>query len=469
MSPPPTAAIARAIRESSPPDAVSATGANGSPAFGRTRKTASSPPVDPGLVPLTQLADELAVPHPDAAKLGGDRIGERRRGRVSLRAQLEGQRVDARLGLCEHARGDFSRIGSVLEGRKLGPRLLPPREQLLVRRAAETPLRLRDPVELGLELLEAARLGFERREKGVQIGGGLAQAELDVPQLVPRLLELGREPLERRDRPLREPDEAGGSFALLRCERRGGRGSAGGQVGDVPVPLALGAETLLLPGIHAFGVLDQRAQLDEPGLGERGVRRQLVVPPPRALQVAPRVPSGHATGELLLAAEAVEHLELIGRPREPPLLELARHREHALDRGGDVLPGSRSSPRVGAGASVGEDAPGDDECVVVLRTQLVQLLEVLWKVELRLDVCLLAGGADERVVALGAEEEAQRLGEDRLAGARLPRDRVQAGRELELGLADEDEVLDAQPAEHAVDRRRAARRCPLAVPVSVAR
>src|SRR5437764_199618 len=47
VSPPATAAIASAMRESSPPDAVSATGANGMPAFGRTRKTASSPPVAP--------------------------------------------------------------------------------------------------------------------------------------------------------------------------------------------------------------------------------------------------------------------------------------------------------------------------------------------------------------------------------------------------------------------------------------
>src|SRR6185503_2237211 len=47
VSPPPTAAIARAIRESSPPEAVSATGANGSPAFGRIRnETSSARPAD---------------------------------------------------------------------------------------------------------------------------------------------------------------------------------------------------------------------------------------------------------------------------------------------------------------------------------------------------------------------------------------------------------------------------------------
>ena len=194
----------------------------------------------------------------------------------------------------------------------------------------------------------------------------------------------------------------------------------------------------------------------EPRLGERGVRRQLLVPAAGGLELAPRRPRRGAAGELLLAAEAVEHLELVRRPREAALLELARHRDDALDGGGDVLPCGRASPRVGARAAVGEDAAGDEERVLVLGPQLGELLELLREVELRLDVRLLAGGPDVRVVALRAEQEAERLGEDRLPGAGLSRDRVQPGRELELGLADEDEVLDAEPAQHAaiVDPRR---------------
>jgi hypothetical protein len=138
------------------------------------------------------------------------------------------------------------------------------------------------------------------------------------------------------------------------------------------------------------------------------------------------------------------------------LLELARHRDNALDGGRDVLPCSRASPGIGARSAVGEDPAGDDECVLVLRPQLRELFELLREIELRLDVGLLAGGTDVCVVALRAEQEAERLGEDRLAGTRLSRDRVQPGRELELGLADEDEVLDAEPLKHAaiVDPRR---------------
>jgi hypothetical protein len=54
------------------------------------------------------------------------------------------------------------------------------------------------------------------------------------------------------------------------------------------------------------------------------------VPAPRRLQIAPGSPGSRSTGELLLAAEPVEHLELVRRLREPPLLELAGHRDDAV-------------------------------------------------------------------------------------------------------------------------------------------
>src|SRR5438874_2361478 len=50
------------------------------------------------LVPLPQLADELALAHADPAQLGGDRVGERRPGRVPLGPELEGEPVDTFLG-----------------------------------------------------------------------------------------------------------------------------------------------------------------------------------------------------------------------------------------------------------------------------------------------------------------------------------------------------------------------------------
>src|SRR5207302_10719455 len=100
------------------------------------------------LTAFLQLAYELALPHPDAPKLGRDGVGERGRGGVPLCSQLERELVDAGFGLRELACGDLGRIGPILQGRQLGLRPFAPREQLLIRRAAETTLRPGNPVEL---------------------------------------------------------------------------------------------------------------------------------------------------------------------------------------------------------------------------------------------------------------------------------------------------------------------------------
>ena len=149
-------------------------------------------------------------------------------------------------------------------------------------------MRLGDPVELGLELLQPARLRLERGEEGVEIGRGLAQPELDVAQLVAGPLQLGREPLEGRHRALCKRDEVRCAVAVVRSERRRGSGRAVGELRDVPVPLSLGSEALLVPRLHPFAVLDERAQLRESGLGERGVRAS--APP-----AAGEPPAGRAT------------------------------------------------------------------------------------------------------------------------------------------------------------------------------
>ena len=159
------------------------------------------------------------------------------------------------------------------------------------------------------------------------------------------------------------------------------------------------------------------------------VARQLVVQ--RAAPTASSRQARRASRTVLgRARERVEHRELVARPREPPLLELAAHREQALDRGGDVLARGAAPPRVGARAPVGEDPPRDDERLLALGPQLRERAErvVVGQVELRLDVRLAAGRADRRRVAARAEQQADRVREDRLARAGLAGDRVQARR-----------------------------------------
>ena len=89
----------------------------------------------------------------------------------------------------------------------------------------------------------------------MELRRGLAQTQLDVAQLVAGALELGREPLERRDRPLCDAGQAGSALALLGRQRlRGGRRRLG-ELDEVAKPLAVVAEPLLVALLEPVGVL----------------------------------------------------------------------------------------------------------------------------------------------------------------------------------------------------------------------
>ena len=215
-------------------------------------------------------------------------------------------------------------------------------------------------------------------------------------------------------------------------------------------PLSLGAKRVLPAGLEALGRLDERRQLAQALLLRRGSPGQLVVPLPGDAELAPRKPRLTAAPKLVLAAVRVEHVELVRGPGEPPLLELAGHRDQPLGGGREILAGDGAAPRVGTRAPVGEHPPRDDEAGLVLRRELGErgellvLEESLRQVELRLDVGLPGGGADRPGVTLRAEQEPDRLGEDRLPRTRLAGDRRQALGRRELSLPHEDEVLDPQ-------------------------
>ena len=163
VSPPATAAIASAIRESSPPEAVSATGPNGSPAFGRTENRASSAPDGPGSA--VSRARPGTRPRRGRRRRARPRPPRRSAGAASRRALAERgvEAVDLRLRWPRRAAA-AARAGSwpVGERVELRPRVGGAREQLVVARCAVAAAQVGDPVERGLDLLEPARLGLER-------------------------------------------------------------------------------------------------------------------------------------------------------------------------------------------------------------------------------------------------------------------------------------------------------------------
>ena len=200
-------------------------------------------------------------------------------------------------------------------------------------------------------------------------------------------------------------------------------------------PLALGAQLVLVAGSSPAVASTSARELGQPRLLGRGVARQLVVAPPRRRELAPGGPGLAAAPQLLLAAERVEHVELVRGSGEPALLELAGHRDQPLGGGGEVLardaraPTRRRAsarraktrrastrPSSSSGASSASDSSSSSRG------------SPAGSVELGLDVGLARARPDGGGIALRAEQQPERLREDRLARAGLAGDRVQPGR-----------------------------------------
>ncbi len=117
------------------------------------------------MLALLHLGLELPVTHAEPLQLGRDGLAERvRRAAASLR-KLTRKVPGAAFGIRERLlRGD-ERIHSCLVRIELGSGGLGSAQELLVAGGAEATARVRDTLELALDLLEPPRLRLEGREK----------------------------------------------------------------------------------------------------------------------------------------------------------------------------------------------------------------------------------------------------------------------------------------------------------------
>ena len=185
------------------------------------------------------------------------------------------------------------------------------------------------------------------------------------------------------------------------------------------------------------------------------VSGEIVAAPPESHQRSPRNSGVRAAQELVGAAERVQRFELVARPGEPALLELAGHREEPLRGRREIFARDRPPPRVRASAPVREDAAREHHPRLSCWTNLLDRRQIVFPeqrlrdVELGLDVRLLACRPDGSRIATRPEQQPDRLREDRLARTCLPGEDVQPRRKLQLRFADQDEVLDAQPTKQS--------------------
>jgi len=105
----------------------------------------------------------------------------------------------------------------------------------------------------------------------------------------------------------------------------------------------------------------------------------------------------------------------------------------------------------GAAAAVGAELAAQDDVAVVGQTLFVEqrahgMIGV--NGELGADACLLGARAEQLGIGAAAEGEAERIQQDRLAGAGLAGQHGEAGIDLEIQAVDEDDVADRQVQQH---------------------
>ena len=325
------------------------------------------------LVALAKLADELAVAHADVAKLGGDGVGERGRGGVPLGAQLERELVDALLRRRELARARPRRDRRRPRGRRARP-ARPRRRASSSSYVSQRKRRFVSAIRSSSASSCSSRPGSASREaRKARRSDAVSRRRSSMSRSSsPARFSSGAMCSSGATERSASADEAACSVAFVRRERRGRRGRAVASSATWRCRSRSARSRSSSPGsIPSVSSTSARSSASRASASaafavSSSWRRRAACRSRHAARAA------SAAGELLLAAEAVEHLELVRRPREPALLELARHRDDALDRSGDVFPRGRSPPRVGARAAVGEDTPRDDERVLVLRPQLAR-------------------------------------------------------------------------------------------------
>jgi hypothetical protein len=151
---------------------------------------------------------------------------------------------------------------------------------------------------------------------------------------------------------------------------------------------------------------------------------------------------------LLRTAEAVEHVKLGGGQHQFSVLVLAVERQQPAPQLAQVGDGGRSPAHVGASAAVGPHAASEHELVGPVRDALVPLGPGRER-EHTFDVRLRRSFADDPAACLAAEQQVERVREQRLSGAGLTGEDVQSLGQPKLGSLHQQQVLHAQLVQHA--------------------
>ena len=152
---------------------------------------------------------------------------------------------------------------------------------------------------------------------------------------------------------------------------------------------------------------------------------------------------------MVARAKAVEDLQLGRGQRQLAMLVLSVEGEQRTADLAQIGDGGRAPAEVSTGAPVGAHPAGERELLRFGADALAELLaQTLGQVEDPLDVCLTGPRTNDSWACPPTQEQVERMRQHRLARAGLTREHVQPGRQAQLRLLDQQEVLDAKLLQH---------------------
>ncbi len=401
---------------------------------------------------------ELRPAHRELLELHRHAFLQAARRRRARLGQLVGQLGAAARGLLQIALELSGPLLGALDPLDLAPAAIGMGEHGLDR-APVLALEAVDDVESLLDLLQAARLPLDPLGVGPQLRGQLLHLDRDRPGTLGERVEGRVHSLLARQRRLGHRHRLrGAALAVVAGDRRDGLRCRPPQGLGMAQPLPLRGQLGLLGGIRL-------GRLDLGELEAEDVEVALTVSLPLADLGELALDRGDlgmglavagAPLQVLLAGEPVQRLQLRRGEGQLAVLVLAVEGEQPRAERPQLRRGGRAALQEGRGPARGRDAPSQHDLARVLGQALGDLRQLGIveqpgrELEHALDVGLRGARPHDLGPRLPAHDQVQRVGQDRLAGAGLPRDRVQARPEAELGPLDQEQVLDPQLEEHAL-------------------
>ncbi len=318
-----------------------------------------------------------------------------------------------------------------------------------------------EPLEVGLaeqHLLQPGRVGVQRLEIAAELSAHVTEQRRSLPQASGQHLQPG---IRHRLQPAAGLPDQTDRARLVGVEVRRTADRSLRDGGDLPQLIGVGEPSSL----HRQRTVFPRLRVDGGDLSDAvpeqvGFPGQLprVLPPggqlgPAAQPLLPDAAVGVQWPGDRIAGKAIQHGTLLTGPQQPQLVVLTVYRKHAVGQVGEHPRRDRATTQVGPGAAVGGESAAGDQAAVLIGPGAHLARQVRCRAALRWPEAALNDGAVGATANPGGVspptgEQVQTGDHHGLTCSGLTGHHRQTGVQVQGGLVDHTEALDAHLGEH---------------------